>query len=173
MQLIHRFLHLIIYIQICFIVKIKFRPFIKGTNWALVGLLSLLGFAGCGQDEEGVVEYGSPHADYKIKGKVTNEAEVPLSDIQVEIQFDSYPNANTIKSNKQGEFEWKETLFPRSQTIKVITTDIDGEANGGAFESDTTEVIFTREDLKGGGGSWYEGSAEKSIQIKLKEKANE
>ena len=38
------------------------RKLIRGTNWALAGLLSLLGFSSCGNPVE---EYGSPHADLR------------------------------------------------------------------------------------------------------------
>ena len=56
------------------------RKLIRGTNWTLAGLLSLLGFTGCGNQVE---EYGTPHADFKVTGRVTDEAGEPLSGIRV------------------------------------------------------------------------------------------
>ena len=39
------------------------RDIIKGTNWALAGLINMLGFTtGC--EKESPVEYGVPNADY-------------------------------------------------------------------------------------------------------------
>ena len=58
------------------------RKLIRGTNWALAGLLSLLGFTGCGKDDNGggeiSVEYGSPSSYFKVLGRVTNEQGQPL-----------------------------------------------------------------------------------------------
>ena len=59
------------------------RKLIRGTNWALAGILSLLGFSGC----NGLirVEYGSPNADYKVSGRVTDEQGTPVPNVKVEL----------------------------------------------------------------------------------------
>ncbi len=63
------------------------RKLIRGTNWALAGLLSLLGFTGCGKDNNGdgeiSVEYGVPSANFKVLGRVTNEQGQPLGGMRV------------------------------------------------------------------------------------------
>ena len=57
------------------------RKLIRGTNWALAGLLSLLGFSGC--DKIFQMEYGSPSADFKVTGRVTDEEGRPLSGVRI------------------------------------------------------------------------------------------
>ena len=48
------------------------KKLIKQANWLLAGLLTLLGFSGCHKTDE--VEYGTPFADYIVKGKVLNKS---------------------------------------------------------------------------------------------------
>ena len=62
--------------------KIDRRTFIKKMNWALAGMIGMLGFSGC--EKIGVEEYGTPHADYTVKGAVTNKATgKPIAGIRV------------------------------------------------------------------------------------------
>ena len=59
------------------------RVIINGINLALAGILSLLGFVGC-QKNAPLDEYGSPHADYTVKGTVVNKATgKPIEGIRV------------------------------------------------------------------------------------------
>ena len=53
------------------------RAYIKGTNWALSGLLSLLGFS-C-DNGGGMAEYGTPMATYTVKGKVVTDKGTAIS----------------------------------------------------------------------------------------------
>ena len=47
--------------------------------WML--LLSLLGFAGCDEPQEDM--YGTPYAEYTVKGRVTDAAGTPIAGIEV------------------------------------------------------------------------------------------
>jgi len=87
-------------------------------NWVLAGLLTLLGFS-CSDsdDDEGgqVEEYGCPHANYEIKGKVVNRQNNPIPNIQIAIS-DSVPDrqmpSDTIYTDAKGEFLWETGEFP-------------------------------------------------------------
>ncbi len=153
------------------------RLFIKGTNWALAGLLSLLGFA-CSSDSEDDLprpEYGSPHADYSIKGKVINKHGEAIPGLLIEIVPDKeYQWVDSVNTQQDGAFVWNGSLTTPEYdiSVEVITSDIDGDKNG-SFLSDTTNVYFTKEDLKDPGGFWYNGKAEKEVIITLKEKSQE
>ena len=46
--------------------------FLKSFNWLLTSVLMLLGFSTC-DSEPGAAMYGTPHADFTIKGKVVNQ----------------------------------------------------------------------------------------------------
>lgn len=154
------------------------RPFIKGTNWALAGLLSLLGFASCGDNiGETPAMYGVPWAGYAIKGTVTDKATgEPIKDIEVKVEFpDSLkiyrPTLPDLKArtNEKGEFEIQDTPAP----AWVITTDVDGEKNG-SFAADTLSVDgYNDAEHIGGGGGWFQGHLTKTVDVKLTQKEKE
>ncbi|MDH6306613.1 putative lipoprotein (rSAM/lipoprotein system) [Parabacteroides sp. PF5-5] len=156
------------------------RSLIKGTNWALAGLLSLVGYSCSNNNEDELVaEYGTPHASYAIKGKVTNESHEAIPYLQVEVikhegEDNYFQDIDTLYTDKNGDFSWENTLvsFGSDISVDVITQDIDGNANG-SYLSDTTTVSFKSEDMTGPTGHWYFGKAEKEIAIVLKEETKE
>ncbi|MDR3261317.1 MAG: radical SAM-associated putative lipoprotein [Tannerella sp.] len=138
-----------------------YRPLIKGTNWALAGLLTLLGFSGCTNDK---VEYGTPYAEYTIEGTVTNEAGEPVPDIKIETTAPYAGMQNPALSNESGHYSAK---LGSTQTIQVIASDIDGEKNG-AYQNDTIQVAIDDSDYYDkGDGHWYDGAARKEVNITL------
>ena len=91
-------------------------------------LLSLLGMAaGCSSNDKLIpVEYGCPHADYEIKGRVTDPDGNPIR--AIEITTDELPVAY---SSATGDYRLKGTAFPGDMRIRF--TDTDGPDNGGSF----------------------------------------
>ena len=165
---------------------IKFnRKLIKGTNWALAGLMSFLGFASC-EIGGGAVEYGTPHANYVVSGKVTDPDGKALAGISVAAvsEEDCYagrPYNNeervipeeyrmNINTNSKGEFVYTYTGWP-ADTVK-IKMKFDDKLNN-TYKTDSTTVVFPKSELKGGKGGWNNGEAKKSIDIKLKRKDSE
>lgn len=57
---------------------------LRKINCLLTGLLAIIGFS-CGENGEIPCEYGSPHANFQIKGKVTDMKGEPIPDLQVRI----------------------------------------------------------------------------------------
>ncbi len=135
-------------------------------NKFLPGLLALIGFSAC---DNAVSAYGTPNADYSVKGKVTDEAKNPLENIRVVLKPDqnrNYKN-DTTYTNSVGEYALKsEGAFPM-KLIQVIAEDIDGEDNDGSFAAQTEEVPIEKSDYKGGSGNWYSGKAEKTVNFEL------
>lgn len=138
---------------------------LKGTNWVLAGLLTLLGFS-CSSDldndDDLICEYGSPHANYEIKGKVTDRLNNSIPNIQIELR-DSVPSrgwahCDTIYTNSAGEFVWQTGEFP-GMTFKLTAIDTDDESNGGLFARDTSFVSFKNAKYVGGDGRWNSGTA--------------
>jgi len=146
------------------------RKFLKGTNWALAGLLSFLGFSGC--DIIGRVEYGTPHAEYEVKGTITNEAGKNIPDIQVKLaqgKRGGYIESGiTVKTDEMGHYSASVTTFPCKDFVMIVT-DTDGETNG-SYASDTIAVRFEEKDYYKKGKGWFEGAARKKVDIKLKPK---
>ena len=124
--------------------KVKFY---RWYNAVLTALLSMLGY-GCSSDEPmdmygTPVEYGAPHADYIVKGMVTDEAETPVQGIKTFLKQVDKTEAGTIifgmdsiQTNETGGYQLEYTGLPQP-SIKLIVEDVDGEANGGEFLSDT------------------------------------
>ena len=153
--------------------------FNRWYNAVLTTLLSILGY-GCSSDEPmdmygSPVEYGSPHADYIVKGTITNESGTPVQGIKTSLK-DVSENAKTaygidsVQTNATGDFQLKYTGMER-KSIKLIVDDIDGEANGGEFLSDTLDIDYDNAvKVKEGEGRWYQGKFEVSQDVKLKKK---
>jgi len=132
------------------------RVFIKGTNWALAGLISLLGFSNC--ENEPLVEYGPLNADFTIKGTVVNKANgKPIEGIRVGYNPEPavvslygvistpYTPKVSVSTDANGEFKLTDKFidFNPNLTIPVYVDDIDGEQNG-LFQSDTLQVDFSK-----------------------------
>ena len=160
------------------------RKLIRGTNWALAGLLSLLGFTGCGKDDNGggeiSVEYGVPSANFKVLGRVTNEQGQPLGGMRVvasEVttiwskgpeQCYSGLLRDTVYTASDGSFDREYSVFPADSVY--ILMKIEDTAEPSVYDSDSVKVGFAKGDLKDGGKHWYRGAAEKKVNVKLKAK---
>jgi putative lipoprotein (rSAM/lipoprotein system) len=162
--------------------KINRRAFIKKSNWALAGLLGMLGFAGCDKilTKE---EYGTPHADFTVKGTVVNKADgKPIAGIRVvvpRVDHHQRPTSGftpdqrvisreineTIYTNGNGVFEFKYEGIQTNDSTNVIMK-FEDIAENPRFKADSAKVTFFQSDLKGG-KSWYQGSATKEVSIKL------
>lgn len=170
------------------------RKFIKGTNWALAGLMSLLGFSSCEENnmmpEYGTPYpmYGTPHAEFIVSGKVTDTKGNGLQGIQVVIpSVDHHQKAtstfipdqsvitryinDTLYTQTDGSFNYPYGGFPSNDSINIKMKFEDVSENP-SFETDSAKVTFFSSDLQGENG-WNAGTAQKEIKIKLKNKENE
>lgn len=143
------------------------RIALKTYGKILAFILSFFGLSSC--DFYPRVEYGTPSADYIVKGKVTDaQTNVPVKGIGIIV-----PNklCDTVYTNEQGDYKVELNTFPYwNEKMKVIAKDLDGSANG-SFESDSLEIEFTSKDqTKKASGNWYSGTFEKTNQnFKLKQ----
>ena len=161
------------------------KIFIKGVNWALAGILSLLGLTNC-CDRYGAPEYGSPHADYTLKGTVVNKAtgkpitgiHVGYVDYRITAMYGpipaSYKPKAHVTTNSRGEFKFTDTFHGEEwiegkRVLPVSVVDIDGEKNG-LFEPEHLQVDFSEAELTKKPKNWYEGERTVSIKIELNEK---
>ena len=115
--------------------------------------------------EDFPVEYGMPHASYKIIGSVSDESGNPIPGIDVlwKLWEESY-KANT---DSEGKFSMEVETFP-SESVTLQFTDVDGEANGGEFESQEAQVSLTKTGK--GDGKWDEGEYSGEVNVVLKKK---
>ncbi len=143
-------------------------------------LLALLGIGGCSEINgiNNMAMYGTPTADWSVKGKVLDPDGKPVAGIQVILgnHFEDGPGViydnhyipiDTVNTGVDGSFSYQKHGFP-IEHLQIDTHDIDGEAGGGEFQ-DATILVRNIEykDKKG----WYVGKADISVpDIKLKKK---
>lgn len=126
----------------------------------------MLGNSSCINDKT-APEYGIPNADFIVKGKVTDAANTaPINKIRIVVPKSYYPlKGDTVYTNANGEYEVKFNDFPNpNTTFKVIASDMDKEANGGWYVSDTLKIQFTDKDKIKNGEHWYAGTFQKTNQ---------
>jgi putative lipoprotein (rSAM/lipoprotein system) len=150
--------------------------FINGYNAILAALLGLLGFTnyGCSQEYGSPPpkpEYGSPHADYIIKGKVVEKnSENAIKNIKINY-YNPYSevqnNENAAFSDEQGNFILpKITDFAFLDSIPIIVSDVDGVEDG-LFLPDTIKIRVDDGEKTKEGDRWYVGEYTKTVIIEL------
>lgn len=152
----------------------------KTNKWMtrlLSGALVALGFTACDDEnnpEDYPLEYGTPTVEYRVKGTVTDEAGNPIENIRVIIRnaWDNTPNPyadDTVYTDKQGAFANEMNTTGGIDKQKVYFDDINGEANGGTFQPDSTSLTDMEvTQVKEGSGNWYQGQYEFTVEKKLK-----
>lgn len=118
-------------------------------------LMALVGFGFTSCDDGGILpaapEYGCPHVNFSLKARVVDQSGEPIEGIKVQT---GWIDGHT---NQDGEIKVNGTVYPGDQYIAIFE-DIDGEANGGEFETlrlDITDKVVQTEE---GSGSWYDGA---------------
>ncbi len=150
------------------------------TTKIITGLLTLLGFSAtqvsCIMYGPPADEYGSPRADFELKGKVVNEAGAPIEGIEVSAKwqiYDFYPtHTTTTDSNGEYLIEDPDAWFGTTK-LTITAEDVDGEENGGEFATEDSEIEVKPEDYVGGDGRWYDGKATKTANFTLTLKPQE
>lgn len=132
--------------------------------------LSVLGFTipmfGCDAPEM----YGTPWADYEVKGKVLDADGDPIKGIKVSLIEDQY-NSQSTQSLENGTFKVSLGTIPFDK-LKLTAQDIDGAENGGEFEEKTVELDFSKIKYTGESDGWYHGKKSLEQDIVLEEKTN-
>ncbi len=149
------------------------KNLINTQNLFIGFLLSVLGFgAACSLKDKKVVgiEYGTPHATFKVYGKITNESGSKIPAIRVVMKSETFsPYGNdTVISDYHGNYEIKISDFPDDHNFEMEFTDIDGPAHGEYQTKDTVAKFIN--PVYEGGESWNRGETSQELNIKLKEK---
>lgn len=105
----------------------------------------------------GAAEYGVPHVSFEVKARVVDEAGKPIQGIEVRTEDGGQFEYNTGFSDYQGYINAVGGFWPGTERGKVQFIDIDGEANGGEFETLTVELKNVTQTEEGS-GSWYGGA---------------
>ena len=153
------------------------KPNFKLFSWLCTAIVSLLGFAACDKEIPSAA-YGSPSADYKYMGTVTDEDGNPIKGINVVFQKQGFngiipPEILRIETDKNGKYETDYIHWNSGGIDQVTYTDVDGEENGGHFEDKTIAIYKMDKQKTGEGSGWYQGKYIFSSEIKLEAKPAE
>jgi putative lipoprotein (rSAM/lipoprotein system) len=95
-----------------------------------------------------------PVAEYQIRGQVTDEAGTPVQGIKTSVKIImSSPSADgkkeiyardSVLTDASGKYDISFATTPGNPETKLIVEDIDGEANGGEFLSDTLDIDYEK-----------------------------
>ena len=83
----------------------------------------------------GTDEYGTPYAEYEVKGRVSDAEGTPIQGVRVSMGESQSSQLDSVAvTDAHGTFPF------RDNTFDIQFTDIDGEAGGGLFEEQTVTV---------------------------------
>lgn len=93
--------------------------------------------------------YGVVHTefnpDFGAAGRVVDDENNPIVGIRAQC------GTNTVYTDESGRFH------VRSTTTRIVLTDVDGEENGGEFETLELNISDKVVKVKEGDGRWYQG----------------
>jgi putative lipoprotein (rSAM/lipoprotein system) len=119
----------------------------------LLGLLGV-GAASCIP----VAMYGTPHVEFSLSARVIDEAGNPIQGIEVRTKSGQPFDHNTGIADYLGNIEAVSGSMWPDEQYEVVFLDVDGEYNGGEFESLELDIRDKVRQTKKGDGDWYQGS---------------
>ncbi len=135
----------------------------------LSAVLSALGYScgtGCTEQRD---MYGTPYAVFEVKGRVVDGNGAPVGGIRVGVNLDGEQAAGF--SGPQGDYAVSMDIFRAADLqARVKAEDVDGEAGGGCFAADSTDVGVAVSDFKNPDRPWYGGKATREVNFTLKKK---
>lgn len=137
-------------------------------------ILTLLGFVGLLSACETVAEYGTPNADFVIKGTITDSissSKVPNIRV-IRTDVNNPTRKDTIYSDSKGNYQFTFNSFAYEKPeFDIKVEDIDGSLNGGEFIAQQARISIINTDwVNSGDDDWYYGKAIKTRDFKLLKK---
>ena len=133
--------------------------------------LALLGF-GCSDGGDYPLMYGSPIADFEVKGSVTDAEGNAVKDAEVRVTAPDAPSGvysiGKDTTNVSGSYNVSEDrrIGSPSAKVKVVCVPADD-----SLEADST--VVTLKKVSDGDGDWYCGKGEATVNFSLKKKTAE
>lgn len=127
-------------------------------NWLLAAATGLLGInVGC---HSFAAMYGTPWAEFEVKGRVTNQHGEPIQGISVSAYTD------TVTSNAAGRYDLTFSNVPWGD-IPLHVKDVDGTENG-SYQDTVVNIPLDEVQYEDGDNDWYMGHATINQDIVLK-----
>jgi putative lipoprotein (rSAM/lipoprotein system) len=141
----------------------------------LYWLMALLGFSSMSSCDKiidgGRPEYGSPHATFTLRGRVTDAQGYSIHGIKID--YNGVNNFGTPMveygiTNRSGEYQIRFYLDGAEElSADVSAIDVDGMENRGLFKTQTKQVSVSGDDYVDGDGNWNMGDATKEVNFIL------
>lgn len=123
-----------------------------------------------------VAMYGTPHVEFSLSARVVDEAGEPIQGIEVRTCYGEHFDDKTGISDYLGNIEAYGSYIWPGRQYNVVFEDIDGEYNGGEFESLELDISDKVRQTKRGSGDWYQGTFKAElgdVTLKLKSETAE
>lgn len=139
-------------------------------------LMALVGFGAAGCEEFSAAEYGCPNVNFRVTARVVDEAGEPIEGIRVGIYHEEWDGGYACEDfeDRTGYTDYQGCIdaygSPFDVPDKLVIEDVDGEANGGEYETQIVDVVGF-EQTEEGSGHWYGGAYEVhlgDVTMKLK-----
>ena len=105
-----------------------------------------------------VAMYGAPHVEFSLSARVIDEAGNPIQGIEVRTKSGQQFDHNTGYADYLGNIEAVSGSMWPDEQYEVVFLDVDGEYNGGEFESLELNIADKVKQTQKGDGDWYQGS---------------
>ena len=102
--------------------------------------------------------YGTPHVEFSLSARVIDEAGNPIQGIEVRTKSGQPFDHNTGIADYLGNIEAVSGSMWPDEQYEVVFLDVDGEYNGGEFESLELDISGKVKQTKKGEGDWYQGT---------------
>ena len=102
--------------------------------------------------------YGTPHVEFSLSARVIDEAGNPIQGIEVRTKSGQPFDHNTGIADYLGNIEAVSGSMWPDEQYEVVFLDVDGEYNGGEFESLELDISGKVKQTKKGDGDWYQGT---------------
>ena len=144
----------------------------------IIKLLALLGFTysevGCEMYGTPPVDmYGSPYAEFELRGTVTDKDGDPIRGIRVTVKPNAvdYKLGETLTASDGTYLIHNEYQNYGTGRLDIVAEDIDGTENGGEFAGETKNIPVADSDFVGADG-WYDGKMQKTVDFTLETELN-
>ena len=122
-------------------------------------LLTLLGFSSCSDYE---VMYGMPFGSFEVKGTVTDDKGLPVSDAEIRValpdQSSGIESLGSTLTGDDGNYDISEGSYPSK--LKIVCIPSQTEL--------LPDSVIVDMKYKGSDGEWNRGHAEKTVNFRLK-----
>ena len=105
-----------------------------------------------------VAMYGAPHVEFSLSARVIDEVGNPIQGIEVRTKSGQQFDHNTGYADYLGNIKAVSGSMWPDEQYEVVFLDVDGEYNGGEFESLELNIADKVKQTQKGDGDWYQGS---------------